>query len=1083
MSPLPPRVPINIKRRAVSAVRDFPKGCGVKVTSNPSPSEADADAASEASSSLKVPKEGLNGSAKALIDSEELRAEKGGIEGKSLELANPNPEEKEEEIEGKDLEPPNPKEAVGEIEGNDLGLPNPKLNGDVEGNELALPNPNPSPEEKKGMIEGKDAELPNDEVVKVIGHVEDEEGMRHLKKRADEEDVKEEKLNAKRFVGLKRRKVSAVRDFPLGCGRASSKNSNAGPIASSESESKSKSRAVNDDEVRMNVVEAKNSVEDAVREKDETQIGETNVDAVIKRLEEDGVLPGEKHMAKVKNSEGKQVNAKEKKALLKKKDVMEGSGSVSSLEAIEMKRTGRITEEMEESDEDKDEFRIVRRQVHRDSDDFQKSSSSESTLEGQRAKKLLIQSSKKKLEASDVRPARNSLQGKGLREEKVGRSLVEKPVDKGSIKRVKERDEYLEVLGDKEIVHALMAADNCPWRKGKKSVATISHSITPRVKAKKAKRLLGSNSASASGKKSVYAHENRVDMEDEQESQLQNDENEMALALYDGPQELSITMTPSVPPQLTHKDGSNEEGTSRMMVKKTLRTFQLMFRKLLKMEEANSKENEKSQRIDLMAAGMLKKNKEWVNHDGEAIIGHVPGVEVGDEFHYRVELSIIGIHRPFQGGIDYTKKNGVHLATSIVSSGGYPDDVASSDVLIYSGSGGNAAGGDKPAGDQKLERGNLALKNSIAAQTPVRVVYGSKELVKSDSRGSKPKMVATFIYDGLYIVEKFWPELNNKGFSVFKFQLRRMAGQPEIALKEIKKSKKSKEREGLCVKDISNGKERRPICAVNTVDSEQPMPFKYISKVMYPSWYVKKPPMGCDCKNGCSDTEKCACAMKNGGEIPFNHNGAIVNAKPLVYECGPSCKCPPSCHNRVSQHGIKLPLEIFKTSKRGWGVRSLYSIPSGTFVCEYIGEMLEDADAEKRTTNDEYLFDIGHNYEDRALWEGLPSYIPGLELDATSEIASEMKDDGFTIDAAEFGNIGRFINHSCSPNLYAQNLLYDHDDKRMPHVAFFAIDNIPPLQELTYHYNYTIDQVRDSEGNIKEKECLCGSSECIGRLY
>jgi euchromatic histone-lysine N-methyltransferase len=48
---------------------------------------------------------------------------------------------------------------------------------------------------------------------------------------------------------------------------------------------------------------------------------------------------------------------------------------------------------------------------------------------------------------------------------------------------------------------------------------------------------------------------------------------------------------------------------------------------------------------------------------------------------------------------------------------------------------------------------------------------------------------------------------------------------------------------------------------------------------------------------------------------------------------------------------------------------------------------------------------------------------------------------------------------------------------------FFAAENIPPLQELTYHYNYTIGQVRDKNGEEKIKECLCGSSECCHRLY
>ena len=190
-----------------------------------------------------------------------------------------------------------------------------------------------------------------------------------------------------------------------------------------------------------------------------------------------------------------------------------------------------------------------------------------------------------------------------------------------------------------------------------------------------------------------------------------------------------------------------------------------------------------------------------------------------------------------------------------------------------------------------------------------------------------------------------------------------------------------------------------------------------------------------------------------------------------------TCRCPPSCHNRVSQHGIKIPLEIFKTGKTGWGVRSLSSISSGSFICEYSGELLEDKEAEKRQ-NDEYLFDIGSNYHDEELWEGLKSVV-GVQ----STTSSSKTMDGFTIDAAECGNVGRFINHSCSPNLYAQNVLWDHDDMRMPHVMLFAVENIPPLQELTYHYNYTVGQVFDENGMEKVKRCYCGASDCCGRLY
>ncbi|TKY70771.1 Histone-lysine N-methyltransferase, H3 lysine-9 specific SUVH6 [Spatholobus suberectus] len=376
---------------------------------------------------------------------------------------------------------------------------------------------------------------------------------------------------------------------------------------------------------------------------------------------------------------------------------------------------------------------------------------------------------------------------------------------------------------------------------------------------------------------------------------------------------------------------------------------------------------------------------------------------------------------------------------------------------------------DKEPEDQKLERGNLALKNSSEEKNPVRVIRGS------ESMDGKCK---TYVYDGLYVVESCWQDMGPHGKLVYRFRLRRIPGQPELALKEVKKSKKFKTRDGLCVDDISHGKERIPICAVNTIDDEKPPPFNYITSMLYPNSHPV-PPQGCDCTNGCSDLEKCSCVVKNGGEIPFNHNEAIVQAKPLVYECGPTCKCPSTCHNRVSQLGIKFQLEIFKTNTRGWGVRSLNSIPSGSFICEYIGELLEEKEAEERTGNDEYLFDIGNNYSNSTLWDGLSTLMP----EAQTSPCEVVKDGGFTIDAAQFGNVGRFINHSCSPNLYAQNVLYDHHDTRMPHIMFFAAENIPPLQELTYDYNYAIDEVRDSDGNIRKKYCYCGSAECTGRMY
>ncbi|KAG9454429.1 hypothetical protein H6P81_007333 [Aristolochia fimbriata] len=616
----------------------------------------------------------------------------------------------------------------------------------------------------------------------------------------------------------------------------------------------------------------------------------------------------------------------------------------------------------------------------------------------------------------------------------------------------------LESLSDKVVVLALMAEPNSPWltekkiSKPKKNVKPLSSTDKGKVKKEK---------------------------EEHHYSLKWREVDEKPVHLNFMSPDKSVTVIPFGVPSLETKNNEMDEN-ARKKVRETLRLFQVCCRKLLQEEESKSKDQgQTSKRVDLKVSRLLKEKNKWVN-TGKQILGTVPGVEVGDEFHYRVELAIVGLHRQYMAGIDYLKENGRHLATSIVASGGYNDEVDNSDVLIYSGHGGQNASGDKIPEDQKLIRGNLALKNSMDAQTPVRVIRGFKEKANDLNQDAKSKIVATYTYDGLYLVEKYWMEKERHGGSVFKFQLKRIAGQPELALRIMTKTKKSSVREGLFSHDISDKKEPISISAVNTIDDERPYPFEYAAMVIYPSWYKPEPPRGCECTNGCSDSESCMCAVKNGGEIPFNHDGAIVEAKTLVYECGPSCKCPSTCHNRVSQRGIKFPLEVFKTESRGWGVRCLTSIPSGSFICEYTGVVLKDTEAEERTSNDEYLFDIGSNYNDYALWDGLSTVIPDLQTNAICEVVETV---GFTIDAAEKGNVGRFINHSCSPNLYAQNVLFDHDDKTLPHIMFFAAENIPPLQEITYHYNYTIDQVRDANGNIKKKPCYCGSHECTGRLY
>ncbi|KAF5290122.1 hypothetical protein FQA39_LY14903 [Lamprigera yunnana] len=83
----------------------------------------------------------------------------------------------------------------------------------------------------------------------------------------------------------------------------------------------------------------------------------------------------------------------------------------------------------------------------------------------------------------------------------------------------------------------------------------------------------------------------------------------------------------------------------------------------------------------------------------------------------------------------------------------------------------------------------------------------------------------------------------------------------------------------------------------------------------------------------------------------------------------------------------------------------------------------------------------------------------------------------YIMDAKIKGNIGRFLNHSCSPNVFVQNVFVDTHDLRFPWVAFFALTYIRAGTELTWNYNYDVGSV---PGKILY--CYCSSSECRGRL-
>ncbi|XP_010034241.1 histone-lysine N-methyltransferase, H3 lysine-9 specific SUVH6 [Eucalyptus grandis] len=204
---------------------------------------------------------------------------------------------------------------------------------------------------------------------------------------------------------------------------------------------------------------------------------------------------------------------------------------------------------------------------------------------------------------------------------------------------------------------------------------------------------------------------------------------------------------------------------ARERVIATLRLYRDICHELDREKSKAHKDSTCIRRIDFHAAKEVKKRAGYV-HGAWQFLGDVPGVEVGDKFHYRMELAIVGLHRPPQSGIDYMGPHPNILATSVVASWDYADDLTNSDELVYLGQGGGMPSRNKKAEDQKLTRGNLALVNSMKRNKPVRVIRKDWD--------------DNFTYDGLYVVDRLRKVSRANGKMVFEFIMKRLPGQAEI---------------------------------------------------------------------------------------------------------------------------------------------------------------------------------------------------------------------------------------------------------------------------------------------------------------
>lgn len=438
----------------------------------------------------------------------------------------------------------------------------------------------------------------------------------------------------------------------------------------------------------------------------------------------------------------------------------------------------------------------------------------------------------------------------------------------------------------------------------------------------------------------------------------------------------------------------------------------------------------------------------WLNRD-KRVVGPIAGVYVGDMFLYRMELCVVGLHGQPQAGIDYLtaseSSSGEPIATSIIVSGGYEDDEDSGEVLIYSGHGGQDKFNRQRA-HQKLEGGNLAMERSMHYGIEVRVIRGFRH----GAGASK-----FYVYDGLYRILDCWFDVGKSGFGVYKYKLSRIDGQPVMGSSIMKLAEALKVRplevrpSGYISLDVSMKREAVSIPVFNDIDSNnEPLCFEYLPKSVFPAFLVNQCGMGtgCECPSGCR--EDCLCAAKNGGEFAYDPNGILFRGKPLIFECGISCKCPPFCRNRVTQKGLRSRLEIVRSKEAGWAVRSLELIQAGSFICEYSGVVLTRDQAQIFSMNGDSLIYPNRFAGKWAEWGDLSRIFPNYVCPSYPSVPPL----DFAMDVSKMRNVACYISHSSTPNVFVQYVLYDHNNISFPRLMLFALENIPPLRELSIDY-------------------------------
>ena len=194
-------------------------------------------------------------------------------------------------------------------------------------------------------------------------------------------------------------------------------------------------------------------------------------------------------------------------------------------------------------------------------------------------------------------------------------------------------------------------------------------------------------------------------------------------------------------------------------------------------------------------------------------------------------------------------------------------------------------------------------------------------------------------------------------------------------------------------------------------------------------------------RNMYNDDETMVCGCSRDQKVPCGEG--CINRE-LFQECS-EVYCPHGsrCTNRRFQLKQYAPLDVLRAGRKGFGLFAKEDLPAGTFLIEYVGEVLEEEEYERR----KQFYEKSHQRH---------YYFMNIG-------------NGETVDATRKGGVGRFINHSCEPNCETQKWTVNGEVT----IGLFTKLDVAAGTELTFDYNF-------QRYGDKPVKCLCGAPSCRG---